>query len=85
MHQEFGKVLLRPRELMSPVVSGYERHKSVTALFWAHNASLVRVGTHEVIQPAIGCTSLVSFCNCIASRYDLVYQVCVKCELVSYL
>src|SRR5260221_3197880 len=27
-HQEFGKVLLRPRELMSPVLSGYERHKS---------------------------------------------------------
>ena len=38
-HQEFGKVLLRPRELMSPVLSGYERHKSVTTLFWAHYAS----------------------------------------------
>src|SRR6266581_8033732 len=38
-HQEFGQVLLRPRELMSPVVSGYERHNLVTTWFWAHCAS----------------------------------------------
>jgi hypothetical protein len=38
-HQEIGKILLRPRELMSAVVRGHERHKLVTALYWARNAA----------------------------------------------
>jgi len=36
MHQEFGQVLLMARELMSPIVSGYEWHNLVTTWFWAH-------------------------------------------------
>ena len=59
-HQEIGKILLRPRELMSAVVRGHEQHKLVTALYWARNASLARVGTHEVIQSGIDRTSLGS-------------------------
>ena len=57
---------------MSAVVRGHERHKSVTALYWARNTSLARVGTHEVIQPGIDRTSLVSSGNSIVSPYDLV-------------
>ena len=57
---------------MSAVVSGYERHKSVTSLFWARNTSLVRVGAHEAIQPGIGRTSLASSGISILSHHDLV-------------
>lgn len=74
LHQEFGQIGTRPRELISAVVSGYERHKSVTSLFWAHNTSLVRVGAHEVIQPGIGRTILVSSGNCIMSLYNIFYD-----------
>jgi hypothetical protein len=59
---------------MSAVVSGHERHKLVTTLFWTHNASLVYVGTHEVIQPGIGRTILVSSGNCIVSLYNIFYD-----------
>ncbi len=59
---------------MSPVVSGYEQHKSVTALFWAHNASLGWVGTHEVIQPAIDCTSCYDLFNDAQVVYPSVSQ-----------
>jgi len=61
--RNLAQVLLRPRELMSPVVSGYERHNLVTTWFWAHYASGHSVGTHEVIQSAIHCTLL--------SRYSM--------------
>jgi hypothetical protein len=63
LHQEFGQILLRPRELMSAVVRGHERHRSVTTLYWARNASLARVGTHEVIQPGIDRTSWCDLVN----------------------
>ena len=104
-HQEFGQILLRPRELMSAVVRGHERHRSVTTLYWARNASLARVGTHEVIQPGIDRTSWCDLVNDaqvvgpgVSQSQDqfhlildpqvdnnLVYQVCAKYELVSYL
>src|SRR6266705_3590894 len=76
-HQEFGQVLLTPRELMSPVVSGYEWHNLVTTPVWAHYASGHSVGTHEVIQPAIHCISLASSSNCTISLYDLFYDAWV--------
>ena len=72
LHQEFGQIGTRPRELISAVVSGYERHKSVSTLLWARNASGYRVGSDEVIQPGLGCTSWVSSGNSIVSQYDLV-------------
>ena len=65
IYQEFGQILLRPRELMSAVVRGHEQHRLVTALYWARarNASLARVGTHEVIQPSIDRTSWCDLVN----------------------
>ena len=84
-HQEFGQVLLTPRELMSPVVSGYEWHNLVTTWFWAHCASGHSVGTHEVIQSAIHCTSLALSGNCIISLYNHFYNAQDWFQLISYL
>jgi len=39
LHQEIGRILLRPCELISSVVSGYERHNLSTSLYWACYAS----------------------------------------------
>ena len=68
VHQELGRILTRPHELIPSVVSCCERHKSATTMHWAHDAFYDTVGTDEVTQSPIDFTSLVPSGNHVMSR-----------------
>jgi len=59
MHQEIGGIPIRPCEVISCVVSGYEWHNSAMSLYWTHYGSCASVTTREVMQYGIDCMSLV--------------------------
>ena len=58
-HQEISRIPIRPHEVISCVVSGYEWHNSAMSLYWTHYGSCASVMTCKVMQYGIDCMSLV--------------------------